>query len=317
MKRRWLNFVLVSGILSGGLLSWSCGNGESGECVPDCDLRNCGDDGCGGSCGSCEAPLVCNGGVCEEILFDWVEIPGGTYMMGSPEGEGSDIERPEHEVDVPTFYMLRSEVTVEQYHQCVTAGVCQQPVEGHNSNYACTHPYWTGPELLQHPMNAVCHAEARNFCENWAGGRLPSEAEWEYAARNGGEDVLYPWGDEPASCEYAVMDDETLGKGCGEYGTWEACSKPAGHTTHGLCDMSGNVAEWVQDCYHDSYDGAPADGSAWPEDECPGGPAISARVIRGGGWYFFPSLLLVRSRLNEGTSTQSDNHGFRCAKNGV
>ena len=127
-------------------------------------------------------------------------------------------------------------------------------------------------------MNCLDWQQAVDFCA-WAGGRLPSEAEWEYAARSGGpsSSYKYPWGNDAATCTYAVMDDG--GYGCGTGRTWSVCSKPAGNTSQGLCDMSGNVWEWVEDWYHGDYTGAPTDGSAWvsPTRLVPG---VSWRQLR-------------------------------------
>jgi formylglycine-generating enzyme required for sulfatase activity len=127
--------------------------------------------------------------------------------------------------------------------------------------YADSYFNWAVPGYEGHPMNWITWDDASRFC-TWAGGRLPSEAEWEYAARGGGQRTTYPWDNEPATCEYAVMDDGEVGCGSGE--TSPVCSKIAGNTTQGLCDMAGNVMEWVQDKIHADYAGAPSDGSRLP-----------------------------------------------------
>ena len=132
---------------------------------------------------------------------------------------------------------------------------------------------WNEPGRDNDPINCVFWNQARTFCI-WAGGRLPSEAEWEYAARGSGQDIEYPWGDEVATCERMVGDD---GLGCGNQGSLPVCSKPLGNSAQGLCDLAGNVWEHVQDRYHDSYTGAPADGSSW---EGPG----DLRIVRGGSY---------------------------------
>jgi len=200
--------------------------------------------------------------------IQWVTLPGGSFTMGSETSHPD--EKPRHKVTVRTFQMAKTEATVEQYKACVDAGACAQPDAGGYCN-------WGKSGRENHPINCVDWAEAQAFAK-WAGGRLPTEAEWEYAARSGGKEQRYPWGDEEATCERAVMDHG--GWGCGRDSTWPACSKPRGDTRQGLCDMAGNVWEWVQDRYHDSYNGAPADGSAWES------PSGSLRVGRGGSWGF-------------------------------
>ncbi len=219
--------------------------------------------------------------------------------MGSTEGDSD--ETPVHEVTVPDFEMLETEVTVSQYADCVDASVCSEPGTS-DSYWYCN---WNESGYEDHPVNCVDWDQAVAFCQ-WVGGGLPSEAEWEYAARGGGQDITYPWGDETATCDYAVMDDG--GNGCGTDRTWSVCSKTAGNTDQGLCDMAGNVWEWVQDRYHFDYTGAPTDGSAWED----GG---SFRVLRGG--CFGNDAVNLRAAHRFDNYYPSDKHhylGFRCAR---
>lgn len=189
--------------------------------------------------------------------IQWVTIPGGSFMMGSQ--KNSD-EQPRHRVTVRRFQMAKTEVTKRQYRACLDEGACTPP--------NCE---WPPDSLMENePVVCVDWNQARAFSA-WVGGRLPSEAEWEYAARSAGQEWKYPWGHEDATCARAVIS------GCGGSAA-PVCSKPAGNTRQGLCDMSGNAWEWTQDWYHDSYHGAPPDASAW---ESPPGPY---RVYRGGSW---------------------------------
>jgi formylglycine-generating enzyme required for sulfatase activity len=158
-------------------------------------------------------------------------------------------------------------VTVAQYKACVDAGACTAPGKGVFWSFGCN---WGVAGRENHPVNCVDWNQAEAF-SRWAGGRLPSEAEWEYAARSAGKNWTYPWGDEKPTCERAVTSV------CGAKGTAPVCSKPKGNTLQGLCDLSGNVWEWVRDRYHESYAGAPVDGGAWDD-------AGSERVMRGGAW---------------------------------
>ncbi len=228
----------------------------------------------------------------------WVRIPGGSFQMGSDAGESD--EKPVHTVHVSSFELMKTEVTVGQYRKCVEAGACTAP----NDKSSATYCNWGYSGREDHPVNCVDWLQAQAFAK-WAGGRLPTEAEWEYAARSGGESWTYPWGDEEATCSRAILSDG--GNGCGEGRTWPVCSKPAGNSTHGVCDLAGNVWEWVQDGYHDSYSGAPGDGRAWE-----GG--ASDRVVRGGSWYIIASGLRASARMGVAPSFRLYALGFRLAR---
>ena len=228
-----------------------------------------------------------------EVLESMITIEGGTFMMGSESGDSN--ERPVHMVTVPTFQMMRAEITVAQYRACVNAGVCSTPYAGW-----VKHGYtWSSNPSDQedHPINGVSWRQLMEFAA-WVGARLPTEAEWEYAARSQGRDITYPWGDESPTCSLAQKS------GCGG-DTVPVCSKPAGNTEQGLCDMAGNVWEWVQDEYHSSYEGAPSDGSGWCAGDCPvnaSDPNYNAsdsahRVLRGGWWpYAYATPLRAANR---------------------
>jgi formylglycine-generating enzyme required for sulfatase activity len=194
--------------------------------------------------------------------------------------------------------MLRTEITVRQYGECVTAGSCTEPGTGPNAN-------WNDPGYEDHPVNYITWGQAVGFC-TWAGGRLPSEAEWEYAARSEGQDIAYPWGDvpDPATCTHAVMNEG--GYGCATGRTMAVCSIEGGNTTQDLCDMAGNVAEWVQDKYNSNYTGAPTDGTAW---EATG----FNRVVRGGS-FVHPADNLRPAFRSPGTGAADQIFGTRCAR---
>lgn len=231
--------------------------------------------------------------------------------MGS--NEWAD-EQPIHRVMVPDFEMNQSEITVAQFRECVSAGACTEPDEGGE------YENWHQPGFENHPVNAVDFFQARSFC-NWIGGDLPSESIWEYAARSGGKAQTYPWGNDIADCEKAIMDNAVQVDGCGTKRTWPVCSRPTGNTRQGLCDMAGNVWEWVLDSYHGSYDcnhrpsayncspgsSAPTDGSPWEES----GELI---VERGGSFNSHSFYLRTSARLRVSPTKRSFGLGFRCVR---
>lgn len=230
--------------------------------------------------------------------LEWVRLPRGSFQMGSSVG-GPD-ERPMHTVQMAAFELLKTEVTAAQYLACLKAGACTSPNIWKTCNVG-----QAGRE--KHPANCLDWHQARKFCA-WVGARLPSEAQWEYAARSGGQDRTYPWGAKKPSCGLAVIFYR--GDGCGKGGAWPVCSKPEGNTLQGLCDMAGNVWEWVEDPWHDTYHGAPANGTAWIA-----GGAPRSRVMRGGSWFSAGENSFRTSfRIIGVPSRQHGYVGFRCAR---
>jgi len=222
--------------------------------------------------------------------IEWVSIPGGSFQMGS--NDGADDEKPVHTVRVSGFEMSRSEVTVGQYRACVDAGSCSEPDTGGYKD-ACN---WGKSGREDHPINCVDWEQASTFAR-WAGGRLPSESEWEYAVRGG---QSYTYAGSSTAGDVAWYKDNSGGR------THEVCGKR--QNGYGLCDMSGNVWEWVEDWYHDSYSGAPTDGSSWTSG---GG---SRRVYRGGSGYASATNVRVANRFRDPPSNRLCSIGFRLTR---
>ena len=277
-----------------------CGNGDV-EAAEDCDGANLQ----GATCedlGQAPGFLACT----EQCAFDvsgcvpegMVLVPGGEFEMGSEE-EDSD-EQPIRQVNVDTFWIDETEVTVAEYAECVDAGDCDAPPTGPSYNYGVV-----GRE--EHPINGVDWSGAAAYCASVEGGgvkRLPTEAEWEKAAR-GVDGLRYPWGDAPApSCTLVVMSEG--GDGCGVGSTWEVGSKPLSVSPYGALDMAGNVYEWVNDWYGDYV----AD-----ETDNPTGPTGGDyRVLRGGAWSFGDPYYFRAANRGFYDATDDDAYvGFRCA----
>lgn len=247
---------------------------------------------------------------------DMVDVPAGEFQMGCDSAVDDQCdynENPYHVVTLSAYKIGKYEVTVAEYQQCVTNGACNNNGEHYHyyTNTDDSYCNYGAEGKGNHPMQCVTWYGAKAYCE-WIGGRLPTEAEWEKAAR-GTDGRKYPWGNEPTvSCDYAVMyDDNAGGEGCGTGGTMPVGSKPNGVSPYGAYDMIGNVWEWVNDWYDETYyETSPTNNPAGPETGY-------YRVLRGGSWYYGGYDGGARASLRSFSSpddVDGDDPGFRCAK---
>jgi formylglycine-generating enzyme required for sulfatase activity len=253
-------------------------------------------------------------------------IPAGVFSMGSSDGD--EDEEPVHRVTLSEYCIDKTEVTVAAYRACVQAGHCRA---GHataqwggqeRSKQGSRFCNWGKDGLDQHPMNCVDWNQAAAYCA-WTGGRLPTEAEWEFAAR--GEDGRkYPWGDQgPDSTRVNACGGECVAMAQTQLGElwvetykgddgWTATapvgSFPKGGSPLGVLDMAGNVWEWTDDSYG-RYTSAPA------TDPHPTSTDASPRVCRGGGWgNFLSPRVLATQRQWQLPVTRVGDLGFRCVR---
>jgi formylglycine-generating enzyme required for sulfatase activity len=265
-------------------------------------------------CGGCPEGFACVAGGC--LRDGEVLLHAGPLVMGCNQAMDASCataleEQPAHEVSVPAHLIDQREVTVAEYQQCVDASACGDTDVGPT----CHQP---GAGVDDHPRNCADRVHAQQYCA-FVGKRVCSEAEWERAARGGCEVTpapcadnapTWPWGNAAASCARAVMTSGAGAAGCGELTTAPVGSKPEGKSPYGLDDMAGNVAEWVDDCWHGSYDGAPSDGTAWIDQVCETG------VLRGGGYEHGASVVRASARLPlpTGPLFTSSSAGIRCCR---
>jgi sulfatase modifying factor 1 len=238
-------------------------------------------------------------------------VPGGSFIRGTDDGPANT--RPSATIWLQTFYMDIDEVTFEQYKACKQATQC--PRGG---------PLYNDFSRPTQPITGVTWYGAVAFCEA-QGKHLPTEAQWEKAAR-GPDGALYPWGDEPANCELAVIEDER-GRSCGvkklhehpdKGRTFEVGSRPAG--IYGLRDMIGNAWEWVYDWSSESWAecGADCEGID-PRGPCQGAETcagVETKVVRGGSWYYdatYATGAYRRTHYPENEHSNFHHFGFRCA----
>ncbi len=228
-----------------------------------------------------------------------VYVPAGEFIMGSPDDDPQAFgnEKPEHKVDLPAFWIDRTEVTNAQYQLCVEAGNCTPP----STFDSATRPgYYTDPTYAGHPVIWVNWVQARAYCE-WAGRRLPAEAEWEKAAR-GADGRAYPWGNQPP-------DNTLLNFNLAAGDTTQAGSFPNGASPYGALDMSGNTVEWVEDYYYDSYF-VFVFNTVTPTPSFLGG----VRTLRSSSWNDLLANIRAASRRYSTSETAAYNNvGFRCA----
>ena len=231
-----------------------------------------------------------------------VYVPAGAFEMG----HGGGSEDRVHTVELGSFWIDQTEVTNAHYARCAEAGACRAP-----TGCAWGEPTYGDASATDHQVICVTWQAAGDYCL-WAGGRLPTEAEWEYAAR-GPSGSTYPWGDAfdgtlLNSCDVNCthQDHRVTAYDDGQVMTAPAGSYPGGASWCGTLDMAGNVWEWVAD-WHGPYPAEPQTN--------PTGPASGQeRVIRGGSWYDNDAFGFLRSDNRHPYDPRDHNHliGFRC-----
>lgn len=274
-------------------------------------------------------------------------IPAGKFIMGSNTGQPTKVPHfPEREVTIRPFQLSKYEVTVKEFRKFVDATNHQTKTECWTRNIGTGEAEvrpgsWNSPEYVPselHPVMCVTQEDAKAYIA-WLNQktdkqyRLPSEAEWEYAARAGSNEDYFFGKDEKKLCEYANVFDKSAarafkrdlgvdwtGIGCDDNAEYTSAVGTYKPNAFGLYDMIGNVGEYVEDCEHINYEGAPSDGSAWITD-CPrqeylfGMIKVDKKIIHRGGNYgsgYDWSRLFVRGHAGE-LNPSSLGEGFRLA----
>jgi formylglycine-generating enzyme required for sulfatase activity len=244
-----------------------------------------------------------------------VYILGGKFQMGGFDGDAQKDEHPTHQVALSPFWMDKLEVTNGMYQLCVLAGSCDAPDQMKSASHDS---YFANKDFADYPVIFVSWQDAANYCK-WAGRRLPTEAEWEFAARGSADFRRFPWGDQSPDNSLANYDNQARD-------TMRVGSFPKGASPFGILDMAGNVWEWVSDFYGaEYYNQSGAQDPTGPNT----GSSTANKVIRGGSWTdgfkevrvsnrgYAKSPDLTADSKSEAYKGETNNRtGFRCAAPG-
>jgi formylglycine-generating enzyme required for sulfatase activity len=306
----------------------SCDDGNpctTDTCAPESGCVHTG-LAAGATCGS---GICSTSGQCAVPPSGMVLVPGGTFWMGCNATKDKNCaadEKPQHKVTVSPFFMNTTEVTGSQYLACVDAGACKEPVVG-CSGAAFVSINWDASAAMpkagraQHPVNCIDWDQARAYCQ-WlgAGHDLPTEAQWEFAARGSCEKNkssatdpgcaatmrTHPWGEQTPTCDLAILNS-SVGLDCGGQNTAAVGIVPGGASPYGLQDMSGNVSEWVRDAYA-SF------GASAASDPFVAGTATDKRAVRGSSFKVAAIWPEARAgaRKSATVTVAYSTVGFRC-----
>jgi len=242
----------------------------------------------------------------KETPLAWVSVPAGEFEMGADDAQAAADEKPKHKVSLDAFLIGKYEVTNAQYHTFVKA-------TGHRSPENCCDPkynLWKGDLTLaaveELPVINVSWDDAVAFCK-WNGARLPTEAEWEMAAR-GTDGRIYPWGNDPPSGNRANYSFDPVSVWDGPASLAKKDQYEFGQSPYGAFEMAGNVWEWVQDWYDENY------YKSSPEKNPTGPEKGEGRVIRGASWRNTAEMLRAANRNKHVPTERRVYIGIRCAK---
>ena len=238
-----------------------------------------------------------------------IAVSAGDFMIGiNPETDDGydnyDDEKPYRKIYIDKFYIDKYEATVEDYKECVKARECKKlPTYQGRLGRVCN---WQHKDRLNHPINCLSWEDADKLCK-WAGKQLPTEAEWEKAAR-GVDGRKFPWGNQDATCEYASFHEkDSIGSadwGCGTGITSPVGSMPKGVSPYGAMDMIGNANEWVSGWYFDDY------YRKAPRKNPPGAKSGLSRIARGGA--FNDRAYAIRVTYRNAYPVADQYPGVRC-----